>query len=1703
VLEDRVLPSSGPFVLRVTPTGVRNAVFDHVDVTFNEAIDATTFAPAQVSLRGPAGSVAVTGVSSLSPETFRITFAALTRGTYQAAIGPNIADLAGNRMDQDQDGTGGAPDDGFQTSLVSINANAILTSPITINEGDTTYDGKDVLIDGTTVTINGSHSFDSVQLIDGAVLTHSADTATASHDLDLTVTQQVIVDAASRIDVSGKGRLSGGETAGGSYGGLGGGVVAIGGIGPNPVYGDYADADQPGSGGVDSGSAHVAAGGGLVRLTAATLQLDGQLRADGGSDIAAGSGGGVYVAVTTLAGTGSISAAGGQSGGDGGGGGGRIAVYARELSGFNAAAIIAPGGGGTSPGGAGTVYLRNPTDPSGTLIFDAANGGAGTTPLGLPGQDTFTIPDAVVVRGGATDVRPEHAGMTIRVQAPLTVEASGHLLGVDGTLAVSGPTLVTGGGSLVITGALTAAAAVTVDGGTLAGGTITAPAVSVIHGGVLTSPTPTFSQVYPLLLQVAGTVSVDAASRIDVSGEGRLMGGKDGGGSYGGLGGLTGGTTNPVYGDYADPDQPGSGAYDSGSNTRVAGGGLVRLTAATLQLNGALRADGGSTTAFGSAGGSGGGVYVAVTTLTGAGSISAAGGPGSDAGGGGGRVAVYAQDLSGFNAAAITAPGGGGTSPGGAGTVHVVQGAPHTHVRSYAPVGRNGNYVPVLDHVTVTFNNAIDTSAANLANFVIDGQMGRVQATGITLVGDRTYQFAFPPLTEDGPYSFTLLPTLLDAQGFPLDQNADGSPGDPGDFYSFTLTVDTIPPRATRHSPAGDVAGTVDHVDVWMSKAIDPTTFTAARVAITRPDGGTVAVGGIAEVGLNRFHISFAGQTLVGQYHVRVGPNVADLAGNLMNQDGNGIPGEPGDVYDASFNLVPVNLGLSNLTLGSDHLTAGQPVTVSWQGANLTGAALLGAWTDAVYLSTSDHWDINAVLLDTVPHTGGLAQGQPYSASATAVIPGALPGNYHILVRSDIYNQEQQGAAQPINVIATPVPLTVTSLAADGGTAHGTLTADDPSNYFAVQVNGGASLGLVLTGHADTAVNELYASFEQIPTRLSYDYRSVKWDQDLTGRSQSLALVAPPGGGTFYILIYGAQTASPPDYDLSANTARFIITTITPDRGSNRPPDVASSYNYQPVGRFLPETVTIDGAGFDAGTTVQFLAGDGTVHAPTAMRLVSPQQLTLALDLTSWPAGAYDVRVAKGAASQVFPGAFTVVGGGIPHLETDLVTPDTMGFHVLTAQVLWVEYKNTGDAPMPAPILKLSADDQARLTADPAVAFPTPPFQDLPASVTDTVQVLATGSGGTPGILQPGDSGRIPIYYLGRGYFPTHQMTFSLSDLTADDVTWAEILPSVAAGPGGGGGGGGPNIIEHNWHVDWTNPTLRPESVSADAWGGHHGKPDEHDRHRVGRLRCRPRQRRQLPALHRPGHAGRRQTVELRGRPGLGGPQPDPLPGRVRGRLPGHAGAAAHVQPGVRRADHLALRPRPPRPRLEQQLGRLRPGRVHRRRRPARPRWGGPLFHAEPGRRLQPLPGRPRPAHAHHWHVPPDRDGPGRLAVPRRRPARLRAGHQREPDHPRLHERPADDHHPLQRRPARAGLQRRRPSRQRHRPARPGHHLRVRRIGRAPRPCDPARRPRHRVHLRHRRRPAARARPPVRHVPGRDAQQLRLRRQRPADADVG
>jgi hypothetical protein len=101
---------------------------------------------------------------------------------------------------------------------------------------------------------------------------------------------------------------------------------------------------------------------------------------------------------------------------------------------------------------------------------------------------------------------------------------------------------------------------------------------------------------------------------------------------------------------------------------------------------------------------------------------------------------------------------------------------------------------------------------------------------------------------------------------------------------------------------AGAKAGSFDRVTVRFNEVVDPATLGNATVKVTTP-GGPVGVSAVLPVGTDgtKFTLMLAkAQTAGGTYGVMIGPAVADVAGNRMDQNLNGLNGEPADVFAAS-----------------------------------------------------------------------------------------------------------------------------------------------------------------------------------------------------------------------------------------------------------------------------------------------------------------------------------------------------------------------------------------------------------------------------------------------------------------------------------------------------------------------------------------------------------------------------------------------------------------------------------------------------------------------------------------------------------------------------------------------------------------------------------------------------------------------------------
>jgi YD repeat-containing protein len=558
---------------------------------------------------------------------------------------------------------------------------AVIAQNITIGATDRSFDNSVLTIDGpVTVAVDGSHAFESLTLRNGAVLMHSPTSATSAGKLELTIAGRLHIDGTSRIDVSGRGFLGGkqpgnpfvldgmtvgfqrGSTsfAGGSYGGLGG--WSGGGV-PNPAYGDFRNPNEPGSGGATLVNSPSGNGGGLVRIVAQTIQLDGSIIANGQNGpenvSGGGSGGGIRIDAGTLSGGGRISANGGTSSYDGGaGGGGRIAIYYQNAGGFNFTNLSAFGGvrdvnAVQQNGAPGTVYVQGPGRENGELILD--NNNMVTPSLLTRLQNPSNGPIAL------THLR-------VRRQARVRI---------DGVLSLTGSLEIHSNAEVAVSDR------------------VAAGAVNVSGNSLLSHVPATGVSSFKLDLNAA-SLTIDATSRIDVSGRGFLGGRQPGnpfwldgmtvgfqrgstsfaGGSYGGLGGSSnGGVPNTVYGDLRNPNDPGSGGATLVNEASGNGGGLVRIVAQMVQLDGWISTNGQNGSGNNSGGGSGGGIRIDVGTISGTGQIRAHGGNSSYSGGagGGGRIAIYYRDASAFNMSNVTALGGTGGFEGQNGTVFAQQ----------------------------------------------------------------------------------------------------------------------------------------------------------------------------------------------------------------------------------------------------------------------------------------------------------------------------------------------------------------------------------------------------------------------------------------------------------------------------------------------------------------------------------------------------------------------------------------------------------------------------------------------------------------------------------------------------------------------------------------------------------------------------------------------------------------------------------------------------------------------------------------------------------------------------------------------------------------------------------------------------------------------------------------------------------------------
>ncbi|MBL8113926.1 MAG: hypothetical protein JNK60_13680, partial [Acidobacteria bacterium] len=284
-----------------------------------------------------------------------------------------------------------------------------------------------VLRSGTLV-LDQPRTFGGLIVLRGAQITHSPADALGTQRLDVATPGDLYVECGAALDVTAKGWPAQTSQPGIAPATLGSGGSHIGRGGqdsgaPGATYGSVRRPDEYGGGGGSAGTR----GGGRIRLSAGTLQLDGSLLANGGdaTNTGAGAGGSVLVTATNVYGNGALRARGGGGIPQAGGGGGAIAVeYAGSAAGLWTSLASASGGQQSTTrsrnGGAGSVLVLGPATPLGSLTVEngpvPSSQGGDLPSLGSgvaqPGSGGTTL-----VTDRLTDVPASFAGHHVEIRA--------------------------------------------------------------------------------------------------------------------------------------------------------------------------------------------------------------------------------------------------------------------------------------------------------------------------------------------------------------------------------------------------------------------------------------------------------------------------------------------------------------------------------------------------------------------------------------------------------------------------------------------------------------------------------------------------------------------------------------------------------------------------------------------------------------------------------------------------------------------------------------------------------------------------------------------------------------------------------------------------------------------------------------------------------------------------------------------------------------------------------------------------------------------------------------------------------------------------------------------------------------------------------------------------------------------------------------
>lgn len=456
----------------------------------------------------------------------------------------------------------------------------------------------------------------------------------------------------------------------------------------------------------------------------------------------------------------------------------------------------------------------------------------------------------------------------------------------------------------------------------------------------------------------------------------------------------------------------------------------------------------------------------------------------------------------------------------------------------------------------------------------------------------------------------------------------------------------------------------------------------------------------------------------------------------------------------------PADLQVTGITVPAPAIY-GEPANWTYEVTNQDTLDAYGAWVDTIYLSEDNAWDLSDPRIGRVYHDGDVPHAASYSETLTAPVPGLVPGEYYVIVRTDILDQLRE-IDETNNTGVSETKFQVLGRQLEMGVPAAGMLGPQQTVYYELPVGYLQDVRITVSGQA-AATAELYVAGWSLPTRGAYDARSAG-----SATQNPQVRLSETSPGMRYILVYGRQTSGTLPFEITAELLEAAVTAVTPNVGSN-------------TGMV---TVYVAGQNLPLEPAVELVSPSGEAIPAVEVTEASQTGFYAQFGLYSAAPGLYDLRIsAEGVAEILAEDAVTVVEGGRGQLETRLIVPALVRLGAPFS--ISVEYANVGTADLVSPLL--------HVTGPAKIQFGLAPGEYVSKG---SIQFLAYSSTGPAGVLQPGDR---------------EVLTFHCSGLIGDtfdfELTAIEVNPEDA------------NVEI----IDW--PSLeteyRPVFSTAEEWAPH------------------------------------------------------------------------------------------------------------------------------------------------------------------------------------------------------------------------------------------------------------------------------------------